>query len=123
MYFSRTSDSLRASLTVETALLMPLIFAAVFSCVFLTFQYHNTAAMTANAAEAAITGRQQELPSYAGAGSVSLSIDDQKRKRTASVLGHTSSWLFPDDDMVCTQTYQKVNPTRLLRRLRLLNVH
>lgn len=112
----------RASLTIETALLMPLIFAAVFSCVFLTFQYHNASAMTSNAAETAITGKQQELPSYAGAGSVSLQIDDQKKKRISSVSGHISSWLSPGGDMTCTQTYQKVNPTRLLRRIQLMNI-
>lgn len=123
MNYPQSSDALRASFTVETALLMPLIFATVFSCVFLSFQYHNSAAMTANAAEAAITGAQQKIPSYVGAGSVSLKTNDKKFERTASVSGHTSSWLLPEGNMVCVQTYRKVNPTRMLRRIHAISVH
>lgn len=111
------SKLLAASLTVETALLMPIIFLTVFSCVFLTFQYHNAAAMTANAAETAITGKQQEFPNYVGAGRITLAIDDKKKERTSSVSGLISSWLNPGGSMTCSQTYKKVNPTHILRKI------
>lgn len=110
----------RASLTVEAALLMPLIFVTVFSCLYLAFQYHNAAAMTANAAETAITGKEQQFPDYIGTGTVTLSIDDQKRKRISSVSGLVSSWLYPGETMTCSETYEKENPTRTLRRIHIL---
>lgn len=110
-----------ASLTVETALLMPIIFLTVFSCIFLTFQYHNAAAMTANAAETAITGKQQEFPNYVGAGKVTLVMDDKKKERTSSVSGLISSWLNPGGTMNCSQTYKKVNPVHMLRKIRAIH--
>lgn len=116
-YSFQDPELLWASLTIEAALLMPIIFATVFSCVFLTFQYHNSAAMTANAAETAITGKEQELPNYVGAGTVSLALNDKKRERISSVSGRVSSWLFPGGSMTCTQTYQKIRPARTLRRI------
>jgi hypothetical protein len=115
------SSLLAASLTVETALLMPIIFLTVFSCVFLTFQYHNAAAMTANAAETAITGKQQEFPDYIGAGKITLTIDDKRKERTSSVSGRVSSWLNPGKDMTCSQTYKKVNPSHMIRKIQVIH--
>ena len=56
------SRSLRASFTVEAALLMPLILLVLLTLLFAAFHLHDRNLLRAYAWESAVTGKERELP-------------------------------------------------------------
>jgi hypothetical protein len=107
---------LRASATLEAALLMPIIFLTVFSALYLTFQVHSAAAMTANASEAAVMGTVPDLPAYPGVGQPKTSLKDTVSQREVEVTGPVISWLNPGGTQICRADYKKCHPVNLLRK-------
>ena len=63
---------LMGSLTVEAALLMPVIFLVVFMSLYLTVHIHNRVWIGACAAEQAVSGRVQPDPDLLFAGTVGI---------------------------------------------------
>ncbi len=95
---------------------MPVLFTAVFSLMYLTFYVHNHAALTANAAETAVSGIEREVPSYMASGGARLSLSRTKKKRSVSYedqLLHYSGVIF--GELSGTLTYETCDPTGVLR--------
>lgn len=109
--------SLRASFTVEAALIMPLVIFTVFMALYLAFHVHNRTWLASRAGEQAISGHEQELPSLMAASGTTGSLSDSAAQRTASystgTAWYTGSVLWTEDIF---RTYNKSRPIKLLRK-------
>ena len=83
----------RGSFTVEAAALMPVIFLALFGCLYLCFFVHNRAWLTAAAYESALTGSMEAVKKT---GNVFEAADTRSKE-----LGNTG---FFGAENLCVQT-------------------
>ncbi len=105
-----------ASFTVETAMLMPLILLTVFSSLYLTFYIHASAALTANAAEQAVSTAEFTPIRYMASSEPSFTVEDHALEKTVSY----SAQIFNANDNLFGElngrlTYRKFNPAKELR--------
>ncbi|MBP3878723.1 MAG: pilus assembly protein [Lachnospiraceae bacterium] len=81
--------TLTGSLTVETALLMPVLFLVVFMCIYLTVHIHNRMWIGAYAAEQAVSGRVQPDPELLFSGKMTSERSESDRQRSVHISGET----------------------------------
>ena len=79
----------KGSLTVEAALLMPVIFLVFFMCLYLTVHIHNRVWIGAYAAEQAVSGRIQPDPKLLFAGKMSSERSESGSARSVMIRGET----------------------------------
>lgn len=104
-------------LTVEAALLMPVLLAVVFLGLYLAFYLHDRNAACASAAEQAVSGKEQEAPAAAGGGVFSLSRTESRSERVIVYSGKTVFYTgrdFGAYEGKCR--YRKLEPAKELRR-------
>ena len=82
----------QASLTIEAALIAPLLILSVMGVLYLSFHLHNRTCLYASAAEQAISGHKQEDPSYFGMQNVNRGGSESKSHRTVRFTSGT--WDF-----------------------------
>ena len=80
---------LRGSLTVEAALLMPVIFLVIFMCLYLTIHIHNRVWIGAYAAEQAVSGHMQPDPELLFAGKMISERSESGSARSVLIRGET----------------------------------
>ena len=80
---------LMGSLTVEAALLMPVIFLVVFMSLYLTVHIHNRVWTGACAAEQAVSGRVQPDPDLLFAGKMTSERSESDSARSVLIRGET----------------------------------
>ena len=80
---------LRGSLTVEAALLMPVIFLVVFMSLYLTVHIHNRMWICAYAAEQAVSGHIQPDPELLFAGKMVSERSESDTQRSVCIRGET----------------------------------
>ena len=106
-----------ASVTVETALLMPIILFTVFMTVYLTAHVHGRAYLAARCGEQAVSGKEQEEPQLFAVGGVSTRLNDSILERsvtgTAGTYHYTGERLWQISE---TQIYKKYRPVELIRK-------
>lgn len=109
----------RASVTVEAALIMPVVLFTIFMALYLAFHVHNRTWLSSRAGEQAISGHEQELPSLMAGTGITGSLKDTASQRTASYRAgtayYTGSVLWSEDIF---RTYNKSRPLKLLRKAR-----
>lgn len=117
------NDRIRqASLTVETALLMPIVIFTVLMAVYLTAHIHNRTWLSSSAGEQAVSGHVQEDPDLFAAGEILITRDDYGSGRTVS--GKAGTFHFSGEklwEIDVKQTFRKVKPVRLIRAKNALN--
>ena len=82
---------LMGSLTVEAALLMPVIFLVVFMSLYLTVHIHNRVWIGAYAAAQAVSGRVQPDPDLLFAGKMTSERSESDSARSVQVLWSTDA--------------------------------
>ena len=87
------SFRLRASFTVEASLLLPPVLLTCLTVLFLTAHVSNRAAMTAYAAEQAVSGREQEITVLYLSSGCEKNTVSEKKKRTVSYDLTTTPYL------------------------------
>ena len=106
----------RASLAVETALLMPVLIFALIMSVYLTVHVMNRTVLASSCAEQAVSGRSQEVNVLFASGAVSWKRADDENARTvsaqAATLHYSGSELWQSES---TATYQKIRPVTAIR--------
>ena len=80
---------LMGSLTVEAALLMPVIFLVVFMSIYLTVHIHNRMWICAYAAEQAVSGHIQPDPELLFAGKMVSERSESDTQRSVCIRGET----------------------------------
>ncbi len=80
---------LSGSLTVETALIMPVIFLVVFMSLYLTIHIHNRIWIGAYAAEQAVSGHIQPDPALLFAGKITAERSESDSERSVLIRGET----------------------------------
>ena len=104
-------------LTVEAAVLMPVLLAVVFYGIYLAFYLHDRNAVFASAAEQAVSGREQEAPVTAGGSEPSFSRTESRSERMIAYSGKTVFYTgreFGAYEGTCR--YRKLEPAKELRR-------
>lgn len=113
----QTRSLSKASFTVETALLMPVILFTIFAALYLTAHLHNRSCLYAGAAEQAISGHEQAARRLFASGEISVSRDDAKDRREViqktETLHFTGRKLYTVDEKA---VYRKYHPVSLIRR-------
>ena len=106
----------RASFTVETALLMPVLIFAIVMSVYLTVHVMNRTVLASSCAEQAVSGHTQEVNVLFASGAVSWKRTDDENTRTvsaqAATLHYSGSELWRSDSVA---TYQKIRPVTAIR--------
>lgn len=120
--FLKMPFSLKASLTVETALLMPLILLVIFSVIYFDFYEMNLVVCHSAAIEQAISGKSDEELPLIAAPKMSRRSSDSKTKRTVSFQSDT--YASPYSHTLRSQSveaaYSYVSPTAFIRKARLI---
>ena len=80
---------LRGALTVEAALIMPVIFLVVFMSLYLTIHIHNRMWIGAYAAEQAVSGHIQPDPELLFAGKITSERSESGSARSVRISGET----------------------------------
>ncbi len=104
------------SMTTESALLMPLIIFTVLMAVYLTAHIHNTAYLSAEAGEQAVTGREKEDPGLFASGPVSTSLSETSSQRTAE--SSSATFRYDGRELFGLHVKQKFRiwkPVRMIR--------
>ena len=106
----------RASFTIETALLMPVLIFAIIMSVHLTVHVMNRTVLASSCVEQAVSGRSQEVNVLFASGAVSWKRADDENARTgsaqAATLHYSGSELWQSES---TATYQKIRPVTAIR--------
>lgn|GEM_PF-1589362 len=109
--------ALPGSFTAETAMLMPVIFAVVFTCVYFCFHLHNRASLTAGCAEQAVSGREQDPPGLPAVSGLQVTHSETETARTcgasAGTLWYTGEKLW---DIRVSETYERFRPVAFTRK-------
>lgn len=110
---------IRGSVTVETALIMPVLLLAILSSLYLAIHVRNGTCMTASCIEQAISGRTQKNPALFFAGEIERSQEESASQRTVSMKGAT--YYFSGQllwESASERTYRKFYPVTYLRKIR-----
>lgn len=110
---------LRGSVTVETALVMPVLLLAIMSSLYLTIHVRNGTIMTSSCIEQAISGRVQKNPALFFAGDIERGEEESASQRTISMKGAT--YYFSGQllwESASKRTYKKFYPVTYLRKIR-----
>ena len=109
----------RGSVTIETALVMPVLLMTVLSSLYLTMHIHNGTMITASCIEQAVSGRDQENPALFFAGTVNRKVDESSSERSVSIQAGTvyfsGQFLWKTESK---RTYKKYYPVTYLRKIR-----
>lgn len=109
----------RGSVTIETALIMPVLLLTILSSLYLTIHVRNGAVMTASCIEQAISGRDQENPAVFFSGTIERGTEESSSQRTVSMSGstyyYTGQLLWETSS---ERTYKKYYPVTYLRKIR-----
>ena len=81
--------TITGSLTVEAALLMPVIFLVVFMSLYLTIHIHNRMWIGAYASEQAVSGHIQPDPELLFAGKMTSERSESGSARSVLISGET----------------------------------
>ena len=81
--------TITGSLTVEAALLMPVIFLVVFMSLYLTIHIHNRMWIGAYASEQAVSGHIQPDPELLFAGKMASERTESGNARSVLIRGET----------------------------------
>lgn len=106
-------------MTLETALMMPVIFFTVFMALYMAFHIHAKSCLAALAGERAISGHEQEVPDLMAAGQVSVEVKDSIIARKGEAAGTTfyydgsALWSIKE-----TRSYRKFRPVEIIRTKR-----
>ncbi len=111
---------LRASLTVEAAMLMPILFFVVFSCVYLNFHVHNRANLSASAAEQAISGHEQNGTVLFGSVQPEAERSESEDARTVGYAAVSPVYIGSGWSIRTEQTCRLYHPVKMLRAERAL---
>lgn len=107
---------MKASLTTETALIMPVVIFTLLASIYLTAHIHNRACLSANAGEQAISGHMQEDPQLFAAGRVSTKRSDSSAARSvetsAGTFHFSGTELWP---IRVNRRFRKCHPVKLIR--------
>ncbi len=108
----------RASLTVETALLSPVLITSVLMLLYLAAHVHNRTCLFAGAAEQAVSGHEQETPQLFALSGTDVSRSDTEKERTVGYTGGTfylsGEQLYSIDEKA---VYKKYKPVKRIRQL------
>ena len=106
-----------ASVTAETAMLMPVVLFTVFMALYLTFHVHNRSCLMAAAGESAVSGREHEAPQLFAAGGVSLEMQDSAFGRTGKASAGTFYYTGEELWKISgEQTWKRYKPVATIRR-------
>lgn len=112
------SAVLKASLTVEAAMIAPVLMTAVFLLLYLTAHVHNRSCLYALAAEQAVSGRAQEDPSLFAMAELKVQRSDSKKER---VISYKAGTLYLDGERMWSieekAVYEKCFPVKRLRQI------
>ena len=107
-----------AALTVETAILMPVLITSVLLLLYLTAHVHNRTCLYAGAAEQAVSGHEQEDPSLFAMAETECKRSETEKERkiryTAGTLYLSGERLWSIDEEA---VYKKVRPVKRIRQL------
>lgn len=108
----------RASFTVETAMLSPILIGSVIMLLYLTAHVHNRTCLHALAAEQAVSGHEQETPALFSMTNLTCGRSDTEKERSISYRAGSrylngEEWLLMEEEAV----YRKYYPIRTLRNL------
>ncbi|MDO4804056.1 MAG: hypothetical protein Q4A32_04470 [Lachnospiraceae bacterium] len=109
----------QASVTVEAALIMPVLLLTILSSLYLTMHVRNGTCMTASCIEQAISGRDQENPALFFAGEVERNKEESDSQRKISMSAGT--FYFSGQLLWRTSSeriYKKYYPVTYLRKIR-----
>ncbi|HAE44478.1 MAG TPA: hypothetical protein DCG37_02620 [Lachnospiraceae bacterium] len=107
------------SVTVETALVMPLLLVTVLSVLYLTIHVRNGCCITSSCIEQAISGRTQKDPDLFFSGGIERADEESSSQRTVSMSAETI--YFSGQVLWSTgskRTYKKYYPVSYLRKIR-----
>lgn len=111
-------EFLRGSLTVETAMIAPILIVSVFMLLYLAVHVHNRCTLYARAAEQAVSGHEQEDPSYFAMAELKTERSDTQRERKVSYKCGT---LYLDGQRLWSidveAVYKKYKPVKRLRQM------
>lgn len=107
----------KASLTIETALIMPVIIFTLVMSVYLTAHEMNRSVLCLSCAEQAISGHEQDPRVLFAAGEVSWNRNDSEQSRHISVTSETVKYtgenLFAITE---SASYEKSRPVSRIRK-------
>ncbi len=113
---------LMGSLTVEAALLMPVIFLVVFMSLYLTVHIHNRVWIGACAAEQAVSGRVQPDPDLLFAGKMTSERSESDSARSVLIRGETVYFtgqvLWSTDASAASARYEICRPLPYLWKIK-----
>ena len=105
-------------LTVETAMIMPVLLFSVLMLLYLTAHVHNRTCLFAGAAEQAVSGHVQEDPELFAMAETACSRKDSEKERkvryTAGTLYLSGERLWSIDEEA---VYKKYRPVKQIRKL------
>lgn len=105
-------------LTVETAMIMPVLLFSVLMLLYLTAHVHNRTCLFAGAAEQAVSGHVQEDPVLFAMAETACSRKDSEKERkiryTAGTLYLSGERLWSIDEEA---VYKKYKPVKQIRKL------
>ena len=107
------------SVTVETALVMPLLLVTILSVLYLTIHVRNGCCITSSCIEQAISGRTQRGPALFFSGNIERTDEESSSQRTVSMSAETI--YFSGQVLWGTgskRTYKKYYPVSYLRKIR-----
>ena len=108
--------SLRASFTVEAALLMPLILLVLLTLLFAAFHLHDRNLIRAYACESAVTGKERDLPFLIFSDAEEPELAESDTARSVSVRLFTRPLLSGKGaSFEMTAVYEPLLPIRALR--------
>ena len=108
----------QASLTIEAALIAPLLILSVMGVLYLSFHLHNRTCLYASAAEQAISGHKQEDLSYFGMQNVNRGGSESKNHRTVRFTSGT--WDFNGEKLYAIDEeaeYKIIRSVKTVRRV------
>ncbi len=101
-------------------MLMPILFFAVFSVVYLNFHVHNRANLSASAAEQAVSGHEQAGTVLFGSSQPEAERAEDENTRTVGYSSVSAVYIGSGWNIRTEHSYRIYHPVQLLRTERAL---
>ena len=112
---------LRASFTVETALLFPMLLLVILSVIYLNTHLHNRTYLLSAACEQAISGEERPLISLFASSDIKRDENESDDLRTVSYSSSTKGiWRIFNWDISEKAEYRILDPTVFIRKTHML---
>lgn len=110
--------SLRASFTVETALLFPMLLLVILSVIYLSAHVHNRTYLLSAACEQAISGEERPLISLFASSDIKRDESESDDLRAVSYSSSTKGiWRIFNWDISEKAEYRILDPTVFIRKV------